>query len=149
MESTEWYKDMMKFTTGPLSSPTVYSFVHTPPKAGSNFPSDVAANLDKSHVVVVFWGKESANSAWVDAEIKYAVAKEKLIIPVLIDDGVQLPPSLRYTQAICAFDDPHGWLINLHEQINESRIMRTETDMERERNHPATVDQIRRFNSRR
>ncbi len=105
-----------------VSATSIYSFLHTPPTAGSHFPSDVAANLDKAHVAVVFWGEGSGASGWVEAEIQYATTKQKLTIPVLIDEDVPLPVALRYTQALCVFDDPHNWLSNLLEQINEARV---------------------------
>lgn len=92
-----------------------YSFLHTPVPPGTDFSASIGRHIEAAHFLVLLWGAEAATS-WVKAEIQYAQQLGKSIIPVLVDDSA-LPNTLQLTQAIRAFRDPSGWVLQVSDAI--------------------------------
>jgi phosphoglycerate dehydrogenase-like enzyme len=93
-----------------------YSFLHIPPCPGIDFPAEIRANIQLAHFLVVLWGKNAAESDWVRDEFQYANILGKIIIPVLIDNS-PLPINLQHKQAVLAFNNPNGWILQVTDAI--------------------------------
>lgn len=70
------------------------------PKAGESIAAAVAEAIRASDTVIVLVSKAAALSAWVNREIAFALSADagdqpKLVIPVIVESGVELPPFLR------------------------------------------------------
>lgn len=92
-----------------------YSFLHTPSLPGTDFPTNICFHIEAAHFIVLLWGAESSTD-WVNFETQYAQNFGKLIIPVLVDNSA-LPYSLQRNQAILAFRDPSGWVLQVNDAI--------------------------------
>ena len=95
----------------------VFSFLHTPLIPGSNFPSEVARHIYYAHFVALIWGTNSALSPWIHQEIAFSQQNNKIIIPILLNEQIVLPSSLADTQAILAYNDPAGWILQVRDAI--------------------------------
>jgi len=51
-------------------------------------PEDIKQAIASSDFVVVFWSSNAKSSAWVDQEMGIAEAHKKMIIPVVLEQGV-------------------------------------------------------------
>lgn len=97
-----------------------YSYLHTPAPLGSDYPSVIASAIAHAHFVVVLWGGNSDHSAWIRQEILYAQHQGKIILPVLLVDDAAVPPEIVRLQAVAAFDDPSGWIMQVTQHIRLS-----------------------------
>lgn len=86
-----------------------YSYLHSSGPPGSDFHKELRATIDQADFFVVLWGAESGDSQWVLSEIDYAIEKNKMILPVLLDRGTQLPDKIANIQAVRAYNDKAGW----------------------------------------
>lgn len=59
------------------------------PELGESLPNKIERNIDSSDAMVVLLTRMGARSAWVQQEIGFAKAKNKLIIP-LVDEGEKI-----------------------------------------------------------
>jgi len=59
------------------------------PELGESLPSKIERNINSSDAMVVILTRMGARSEWVQQEIGFAKAKNKLIIP-LVDEGVKI-----------------------------------------------------------
>ncbi|MGA7192326.1 MAG: toll/interleukin-1 receptor domain-containing protein [Anaerolineales bacterium] len=57
---------------------------------GSSLQSEIEKALNKADIIIVVLSKDAIASNWVKTEIGYAMATNKSILPVLVDD-VDLP----------------------------------------------------------
>lgn len=72
--------------------------------AGEKWPKAIGEGIARQRLFILLWSKQAASSHFVEFEWNTAVALEKTIIPVLIDD-TPLPPLLRSINAI-RFNEP-------------------------------------------
>lgn len=86
-----------------------FSYKFNPPRPGTDFTQQIAAAIQRAHFIALLWGIDAATSQWVHREIAYASQCSKPIIPVVLSESLELPPTLSRTQAILAFKDPAGW----------------------------------------
>ena len=97
-----------------------YSYLHTPAPLGSDYPSVLASAIMRAHFVVVLWGENSKDSGWIQQEILYAQQQGKIVIPVLLVEDLVVPPNIARLQAVAAFDDPSGWILQVTQHIRLS-----------------------------
>ncbi len=95
----------------------VFSFLHTPPFPGSDFPHEVARHIAQAHFVALLWSGHSAQSDWVHKEIAFSQQQNKRIIPIWLDPSTPLPPSLSNTQAVLAYKDQAAWVLQVRNAI--------------------------------
>ena len=111
-----------------------FSFRHTPTLPGADFTRDIEVHIRQAHIVALLWGQDANVSEWTRREIELAQRYRRPIIPVLLDEFTPLPESLSHTQAILAYDDPAGWILQFRDfafytfqQIKEKKNRRLKT----------------------
>lgn len=67
--------------------------------AGEMWPKSIGEGIANQTLVVLIWSFKAANSYFIEFEWNTAIALEKLIIPILIDNA-SLPDSLRLFNAV-------------------------------------------------
>jgi hypothetical protein len=95
-----------------------FSYLHVPRLLGTNARMKIAHAIQGAHFVVILWSRHTTSSSWVLDELRHAMSTGKPILPVLLDEGVPLPPPLDQLEAERGFDNPAAWkmfLFVLHE----------------------------------
>lgn len=87
----------------------VYSFKHNSSLPGTNFRSIIESEMSESKIVIFLLSKESSISKWVNFEVNLADSMEKIVIPVQLEKGIDIPSSLVERQAILAYEKRHSW----------------------------------------
>jgi len=62
---------------------------------GENVNDFINKELDNSSIVIVILSKNAVNSKFVQYEIETALEKGKTLLPVLIDENVEIPDSIK------------------------------------------------------
>lgn len=93
-----------------------YSFLFTPLPPGVDFPSFLQKKINDAQIVVVLFSRFAMNSQWIPQEVRIAIHSRKIIIPVLLEN-LPLPMELARLQAIRAFEDPSGWVLQVRNAI--------------------------------
>src|SRR6185295_8499891 len=66
--------------------------------AGVYFEDFIARELGSAKAVMVLWSKAAVKSDWVSREAHEGF-KRNVLLPVLLEDGVTIPPAFRRLQA--------------------------------------------------
>ena len=94
-----------------------FSYLHVPRLLGTNARMKIAQAIQGAHYVVILWSRHTTSSSWVLDELRHAMSTGKPILPVLLDDGVPLPPPLDQLEAERGFDNPAAWARRVRQQI--------------------------------
>lgn len=130
-EDSRYARGLIKTIQDAEMSP--FSFVFTPTPLGDDFPTRVHDAIQESQFVVVLWSKNAASSDWVRKEIAYAQELSKNIVPVLLEDDIELPEPLKRIQSVQAYRDPSGWPLQIKNHIRNVCRAAFEDAQERER----------------
>ncbi len=71
---------------------------------GTRLDENIKKHLLASDMVCVLWSKNAQKSDWVPQEIGIAEAAGKLIVPIVLDKGLQLPGFIKDRKYIPAYD---------------------------------------------
>ena len=71
----------------------VYSGKDIP--VGGNIKEAIASNIEKSEMVLVILSRDAVASNWMQAELEYALEKNKKLFPIVIDPQMDIPVMLR------------------------------------------------------
>jgi TIR domain len=94
-----------------------FSYLHVPRLLGTNARMKIAQAIQGAHYVVILWSRHTTSSSWVLDELRHAMSTGKPILPVLLDDGVPLPPPLDQLEGERGFDNPAAWARRVRQQI--------------------------------
>lgn len=72
--------------------------------AGTRLDEDIKKHLLAADMVCVLWSKNAQKSDWVPQEIGIAEAAGKLIVPIVLDQGLELPGFIKDRKYIPAFE---------------------------------------------
>jgi len=75
-------------------------------KPGESWDLQVTQALESSIGLLVFVSEQSVQSDWIRQELAVADVHDKLIVPILLDRSVRMPPSLMRRQPVLYFGDP-------------------------------------------
>jgi hypothetical protein len=94
-----------------------FSYLLVPRLLGTNARMKIAHAIQGAHFVVILWSRHTTSSSWVLDELRHAMSTGKPILPVLLDEGVPLPPPLDQLEAERGFDNPAAWARRVRQQI--------------------------------
>ena len=75
-------------------------------KLGENIPKKIIKEIKKSDLFVVLWSKNSKQSDWVQQEIGIAKGKQKPILPVVLNQGLELPAFIKELKFLAVYKSP-------------------------------------------
>jgi hypothetical protein len=93
-----------------------FSYVFNPAFPGTDWGQWLASAIQHAHIIALLWSEDAAQSEWIDREIAQALASGKPVIPVLLED-IACPRRLPRTQAILAYKDPAGWVMQFRSMV--------------------------------
>ena len=94
-----------------------FSYLHSPRLIGTNSHMKIGVAIQQAHFVVILWSRHTSASSWVMQELRHAMNSGKPILPVLLEDGVALPPPLDQLDGERGFDNPAAWSRRVRHQI--------------------------------
>lgn len=103
-----------------LNNPIINIFVaEYSVKPGESLNEKIIPAIEKCHLFLLLFSKSSQESEWVQKEIEFAKAKNKFILPVLLDDEAVLPPYLGDIKYISAQSKPEETMSIVSTQITK------------------------------
>ena len=73
---------------------------------GSSLTNDIVAAIKTCDLFVLLWSQNSIASEWVTQEIGVARGYEKPMLPIVLEDGLQLPGFIKELKYLPAYRDP-------------------------------------------
>lgn len=64
-------------------------------KPGENINDKINISIKKANKIIVVLSKDSANSKWVDAEIKRVLELQKNILPIVVTEDFTMPEGMK------------------------------------------------------
>ena len=87
-----------------------FSYAFSPAHPGTDWTRWLEQAIRHAHVIALLWSENAARSEWIDRESAHALASGKPVVPVLLEP-IEYPRRLPRTQAILAYKDPAGWVM--------------------------------------
>ncbi|HWM21693.1 MAG TPA: toll/interleukin-1 receptor domain-containing protein [Ilumatobacteraceae bacterium] len=86
---------------------------------GSRWEHEIKLNLDACRAVVVVMSAASQESAWVSREVNYAMSRERVIFPLLLDGEVFFAlNNIHFEDVVTGTMPSQKWLDQLRETLN-------------------------------
>ena len=85
---------------------------------GADLLVSIESAIDDADLVVVLWSREARESNWVRDEVSIAKGKNKMIIPVVLDDDRNLPQFVKDLKYIDVTKNPDKALADLKKIID-------------------------------
>jgi hypothetical protein len=87
-----------------LTTAGIKCYVDRTIRAGRHFDQDIKEMIKKAEVVLVLLTKSSISSAWVNQEIGYAMAHDKKIWPIALEDHLEPTGMISMTESYALLD---------------------------------------------
>jgi hypothetical protein len=97
--------------------------------AGSSLSSEIAAQVKQCDLFLLLWSPRSQASAYVQSEVFLAKAEGKRILPILLQEGIQLPPILGDLKYLPLPRDPQVALAWLKEHVATAASQKATSDL--------------------
>ena len=126
----KYAKSSADFMRKPLK---VYSFLHSQKIAGTHFPSVLKQKIKNSKVMIILWGHNSFFSQWVNFEIEHGNYLNKIMVPVILDENVQLPSKLAGREAVLAYKKPDCWIYDVAKTLSlfDNSLIKSRLDLDK------------------
>jgi hypothetical protein len=118
--STNDFDVVEKLRATLLSEPGVKLYVadfDAPP--GALLAQNINDNLRESDIFCVLWSRNAKESNWVQQEIGLAHAREKLIVPIVLDKDTQVPGFIQDRKYIKAYDGLEKALTSMSQYVRQ------------------------------
>lgn len=89
----------------------------TSAQIGNILSSELISAIKRCNLFILLWSKNSKNSAWVNQEIGIAASEDKVIVPVVLDEGLKLPEFIQNRKHLNAFDNHEEALKILQDNV--------------------------------
>ncbi len=73
---------------------------------GESIPKNIEKAIKKCDLFVVLWSKNSKRSEWVQQEIGIVKGKQKPILPVVLNKGLELPAFIKELKFLAVYKNP-------------------------------------------
>lgn len=73
---------------------------------GENITDQIVKAINKCDLFVLLWSKNSKKSEWVQQEIGIAKGKQKPILPVVLNQGLELPAFIKELKFLAVYKNP-------------------------------------------
>lgn len=84
---------------------------------GAPLASTIKANIRTCDLFVLLWSENARASEWVPQEIGIAHDQNKVILPIVLQAGLELPGFIRDVRYIAAFRDPQSAAQQLRDYV--------------------------------
>lgn len=74
---------------------------------GTDLNGSIHAEIRACDMFVLLWSRNARESSWVSQEVGAASAQRKLLVPVLLEKGLEMPAFLNGLKYLPAFQDLH------------------------------------------
>lgn len=101
-----------------LTNPAVEVFIaEYSVSPGSQLTNTIVTAIKNCDLFVLLWSRNSRSSEWVTQEIGIARGDDKSMIPIVLEDGLQLPGFIKELKYLPAYQDPAESLVWLQQNI--------------------------------
>ena len=101
-----------------LASPEVEVFIAEYSVSLSQpLDENIVAAIKACHLFVLLWSRNSKASEWVPQEIGIARGNDKTILPIVLEDGLDLPAFIRDLKYLPAYRNPAESFIWLQQNV--------------------------------
>lgn len=87
-------------------------------RGGVKLTSELKAKIDESDLFVVLWSAHARDSGWVQQEIGIAEAKNKIVIPVVLQPGLKIPGFISDRKYIEAHENVEEAIHKVRDSVN-------------------------------
>jgi hypothetical protein len=108
----------VEYVRGLIASPDVDIFIaEYSVVPGEPLNSKILEAIKSCDMFVLLWSKNSKESEWVPQEIGVASGTDKLIFPIILDEGLILPGFISNLKYFAAYKNPAESFLLLQEHV--------------------------------
>ncbi|MEC4686651.1 MAG: toll/interleukin-1 receptor domain-containing protein [Nitrospirota bacterium] len=85
-----------------------------------NLGEKISMAIEECDLFVVLWSQNAQNSSWVSQEIGRAGALKKIVLPLVLTEGIALPGFISNLKYLPVYKDPEGAVVKAREIIVSS-----------------------------
>jgi len=91
---------------------------------GAPLTPTIEANIRNCDLFVLLWSHNARTSDWVPQEIGIAHAQNRVILPIVLQDGLELPGFIKDVRYIAAFRDPQSAAQQLRDYVASNSMIK-------------------------